>query len=55
MGHREDVWQNPVFQELLLGGLAWALGDIDADITPNFDKTSPKASTLPKEPPPKKK
>lgn len=25
MGHREDVWTNPKFQEHLLGGLAWAM------------------------------
>ncbi|NLX14363.1 MAG: ThuA domain-containing protein [Phycisphaerales bacterium] len=26
MGHREDMWTNPTFQEHLLGGIAWALG-----------------------------
>jgi len=25
LGHREDVWTNPVYQKHLLGGLAWAL------------------------------
>jgi type 1 glutamine amidotransferase len=25
LGHREDVWTNPVYQQHLLGGLAWAL------------------------------
>lgn len=25
LGHREDVWTNPKFQEHLLGGIAWAL------------------------------
>ena len=25
LGHREDVWTNPTFQEHLLGGLAWAM------------------------------
>lgn len=24
MGHRDDVWKNPTFQDLLLGGLSWA-------------------------------
>ena len=38
MGHREDVWKNPIFQDLLLGGLAWACGNVDADVTPNIDK-----------------
>lgn len=26
LGHREDVWTNPVFQAHLLGGIKWALG-----------------------------
>jgi type 1 glutamine amidotransferase len=47
MGHREDVWQNPLFQELLLGGLAWALGNARADLTPNLDTVTPRANELP--------
>jgi len=27
LGHREDVWTNPKFQQHLLGGIAWALGE----------------------------
>ena len=46
MGHREDVWQNPTFQSLLLGGLNWTLGNIDAQIPPNLEKVSPQASEL---------
>ena len=26
MGHREDVWSNPMYQGLLLGALGWATG-----------------------------
>jgi type 1 glutamine amidotransferase len=48
MGHREDVWQNKLFQDLLLGGLAWAVGNVDADITPNLHQVAPEASDLPK-------
>jgi type 1 glutamine amidotransferase len=44
MGHREDVWSNPIFQGLLLGGLSWAFGNVEADVTPNIDKVTPKAS-----------
>jgi uncharacterized protein len=44
MGHREDVWQNPKFQELLLGGLAWAFGNVDAKIEPNLKDVAPKAN-----------
>jgi type 1 glutamine amidotransferase len=48
MGHREDVWQNKMFQDLLLGGLAWAVGNVNADITPNLHQVAPEASQLPK-------
>jgi hypothetical protein len=47
MGHRTDVWTNPVFQQVLGGGLRWATGQVDADVTPNLDKVAPQASTLP--------
>jgi uncharacterized protein len=53
MGHRPEVWNNPVFQQILVGGLRWAAGDVDADVTPNIDKVTPEANTLPS-PPPKK-
>jgi type 1 glutamine amidotransferase len=58
MGHRDDVWTNPVFQSVLLGGLEWALRRVDADVTPNIAKVAPQANTLPKyvaPPPPKEK
>jgi type 1 glutamine amidotransferase len=48
MGHREDVWENPIFQGLLLGGLSWAFGNVEADVTPNIEKVAPKASELKK-------
>ena len=25
MGHREDVWTNPIFQDILTGGISWAV------------------------------
>ncbi len=46
IGHREDVWTSATFQKILLGGLAWALGDVEADITPNVEKVTPKAGQL---------
>ena len=57
MGHREDVWTNPVFQQVLMGGLNWALRRVDADVTPNLAKATPQANVLPKytEPAPKQK
>jgi type 1 glutamine amidotransferase len=47
MGHREDVWTNPIFQEILFGGIAWAVGNVPADVTPNLDKTTPGHAELP--------
>lgn len=47
MAHREDTWQSAQFQEMLLGGIDWALGRVDADITPNLDKVAPGAKQLP--------
>lgn len=46
MGHREDVWENPLFQQMLLGGLAWAFGNVEADVTPNMERAAPKATEL---------
>jgi type 1 glutamine amidotransferase len=55
MGHREDIWLNPVFQAVLLGGLNWTSGRVDADVTPNISEVAPKANVLPPyvSPPPK--
>ena len=36
LGHREDVWTNAIFQQIILGGISWALGQVDADVTPNI-------------------
>ena len=50
MGHREDVWENPLYQGLLLGALGWATGKVDADVEPNVAKVTPGYDTLPKAP-----
>jgi len=55
MGHREEVWLNPIFQSILLGGLSWAFGNVKADVTPNIEKVTPQYLTLGKEDPPKEK
>lgn len=41
MGHRDDAWANPTFQEILIGGIRWALGDAKADVTPNITNIAP--------------
>lgn len=49
MGHREDVWDNPLYQELLLGGLQWACKLVDADIKPNAPEVTPGFQELEKD------
>ena len=46
MGHREDVWTNKTFQQILLGGINWALGRRDAEMGPNIQQVTPKAGQL---------
>jgi type 1 glutamine amidotransferase len=48
MGHREDVWTNPTFQQILVGGIKWALGEVSADVTPNLQTAAPGAYTNPR-------
>ena len=44
LGHRQDVWINPFFQAIVLGGLGWALGNVQADVKPNVDRVTPQAN-----------
>ena len=49
LGHREDVWTNPIFQDLLVGGLSWAVGNVDVEVAPNIEKVAAGAWQLPPE------
>ena len=40
-------WDFAPFREMLYGGIAWAVGDMDADVTPNIEQVTPEAWTLP--------
>ncbi len=46
MGHREDVWENPKYQGLLLGALMWATGQAETDIKPNTSVVTPNFKKL---------
>jgi type 1 glutamine amidotransferase len=37
MGHREEVWTNPTFQQILVDGIKWALGEVP----PNIKEVAP--------------
>jgi hypothetical protein len=45
-GHREDILTNPKVKGLILGGIAWALGNAEADIPPNIQQVTPQADQL---------
>jgi type 1 glutamine amidotransferase len=45
-GHRDDIWTNPDVQGIIVGGLAWAMGNVKVDVTPNIDKVTPRADQL---------
>ena len=51
MGDRPDVWANPLFQNLLIGGIKFACGDLPGDTTPNVAKVTPESWTVPVAPP----
>jgi uncharacterized protein len=48
MGHREDVWENKIFQDLLVGALSWVFGNVEVEVTPNLEQVAPKAGELKK-------
>lgn len=47
LAHRENVWANPLFHQIILGAFSWVLGHVDAEIKPNIDQVTPKASVMP--------
>jgi uncharacterized protein len=47
MGHTRAVWEDPVFQQMILAAVRWAAGQVDADITPNLGKVTPHANKIP--------
>ncbi len=58
MGHRDDVWASAIFRDTLFDGIAWAVRNVDADVTPNIEKVAPHCYELPppsKPTPPRKK
>jgi type 1 glutamine amidotransferase len=45
-GHRDDIWTNARVQGIIVGGLAWAMGNVTVDVSPNIGKVTPRASQL---------
>ena len=38
MGHREDVWENPTFQQVMVNAAQWVLKQGPLDAEPNYDE-----------------
>jgi type 1 glutamine amidotransferase len=47
LGHRDDTWNSAMYQSLLAGAINWAVGRVDADVTPNLKEVAPGAGVLP--------
>lgn len=45
MGHREDVWDDATFQQMVVDAASWALGEGEFDSEPNFDEVVPEQPT----------
>ena len=45
MGHREDVWTNPIFQKVTIAGLNWVSGRTQFNPTPNMQQVAPQPGT----------
>lgn len=43
MGHREDVWDDPIFQAMVVDAAGWAMGQGELQAEPNFAKVVPSA------------
>ena len=54
MGHREDIWTNPTFQNILVGAIDWTTGKAKAAVPANLKEAAPGAMTNPKYVEPKK-
>lgn len=55
LGHREDVWTNPKYREMVTTAVGWVLGTVSADASPNLAKIfGDEAKALVRINPPKK-
>ena len=47
-GHVHEIWTNPFFEKLVLGGFAWALQNVDANVKANIEQVTPGAWDIPR-------
>ena len=41
LGHREEVCYGEIFEQVILGGVSWTMGNVGADVRPNFHEATP--------------
>lgn len=41
MGHREDVWDGELFQNMIIGAVQWTTGGVDVEIPANLKEVAP--------------
>jgi hypothetical protein len=47
MGHTAEIWKEPHFLQMLLGGIRWAAKVVNADVTPDIATVTPHANEYP--------
>ncbi len=47
IGHRDELWEDPFFLEMVVDAFSWAMGEYDIDLTPNLKEVATKAHILP--------
>lgn len=47
MGHREDIWTNATFQNIVVGAIRWTAGEVEADTPANLKEVASGAMTNP--------
>jgi type 1 glutamine amidotransferase len=48
MGHRDDIWTNETFQNILVGAIRWTTGEVEVATPANLKEVAPGANTNPK-------
>ncbi|MEX0641706.1 MAG: ThuA domain-containing protein [Pirellulales bacterium] len=46
LGHAQDTWDSKVFEQMLMGGVAWAIGDVAFEPVMNFEQLTPNGNVL---------
>ncbi len=46
LGHREDIWTNPLFEQIIVGALNWVTGLAKAEVPANISQVTPDANKM---------